>query len=194
MCPSCLLLADQSFAAAAVPTSFLPPSAGLVMQQEQASALFCQVSGLSVAPHCWSSLCPMAEGTAGSGGSEHALLSLQVLKPSMALVTLPLHKGHSMGFRHKISVSGGGSNGWKQISCRKSNPTARGCQVWEQSHWSEHTPRVCHPASPSSACMAATISGGMAERRRKRIPFLYSDTLFLHELGKLVSRKQKEVS
>lgn len=44
------------------------------------------------------------------------------------------------------------------------------------------TPRVCHPALPSSASMAATISGVMEERRRKCIPFLYPDILFLHKL------------
>lgn len=70
----CLLLADKP--AAAVPTSFLHHSAVLVMQQKQASALLCQDSGLSVAPHSQSSLCPTAWGTAGTGGSEPALLSL----------------------------------------------------------------------------------------------------------------------
>lgn len=56
------------------------------------------------------------------------------------------------------------------------------------------TPRVCHPASPSGAGVAATVSAVMEERRRKSIPFLYPDILFLHELCKLVSREQKEVS
>lgn len=56
------------------------------------------------------------------------------------------------------------------------------------------TPRVCHPASPSGAGVAATVSAVMEERRRKSIPFLYPDILFLHELCKLISREQKEVS
>lgn len=56
------------------------------------------------------------------------------------------------------------------------------------------TPRVCHPALPSGAGVAATVSAVMEERRRKSIPFLYPDILFLHELCKLISREQKEVS
>lgn len=58
--------------------------------------------------------------------------------------------------------------------------------------WAPHL--VCHPAFPSSANVAATISGVMEERRRKSIPFLYPDILFLHKLCKLVSREQKELS
>lgn len=72
------------------------------------------------------------------------------------------------------------SHGWGDSRHRWiwAHPTTTGCQVWEQSHCLSTTPRVCHPASPSSACMAATISGGMTERRRKSIPFLYSDILY----------------
>lgn len=65
--------------------------------------------------------------------------------------------------------------------------------MWDRATDLSTTPQVCHPASPSSACMAATISHVM-EERRKSFPFLYPDVLFLHELCKLVSRKQKEVS
>lgn len=132
MCQSCLLLADKP--AVAVPTSFLHHSAGLVLQQKQAGALLCQDSGWRLAPRCWSSPCPTARGTAGT-----ALLSWYVTRPSLAFVTLHIHTGHGTGFGHKIDVSGGGSNGWKQISCRKCNATARGCQTWGQSgvsHWS----------------------------------------------------------
>lgn len=56
------------------------------------------------------------------------------------------------------------------------------------------TPRVYHPASPSSASVAASISAVMEERRRKSISFLYPDILFLHELCKLASREHKKVS
>lgn len=75
-------------------------------------------------------------GTAGTGGSEHALLSGYMPRHSMALVII-LHTGQCMGFRHKIIVMGEVVMGESRSAVEKVMPQQE-CQMWGQSDWSEH--------------------------------------------------------